>query len=163
MVAAVLLLLLGLALVIAEVFFVSMGVLSVMAAAAIIAADVLAFREGAGWGWAFVAFEVVAVPLLVIGAFRVLPRLPIGRRMVLRAPPHPVRAGVPAYADLVGRRGHALVDLRPSGAASIDGERLSVVAAGGPIPADTEVEVVSVEGPEIKVRALPAPAADPVP
>jgi len=52
--------------------------------------------------------------------------------------------GRPAY--LGGRRGVAVTNLRPSGVAEIDGERVDVVTAGGYIPAGDRIEVVRDDG-----------------
>lgn len=153
----IVLLLLGLAFVIAEVFVVSFGLLSLVAGALIIGADVLAFDTSPVYGWTLVVLQVILVPLTIRGAFRVLPRLPFGRRMLLEGPTTPKGASIPPLARFAGRRGRALTDLRPSGKAEIDGERVSVVAAGRLIPQGTDLVVVGVEGSEIRVRPLHPP------
>lgn len=157
MLLPIILLLVGLALVVAEVFFVSMGMLGLLAGGAILAADILAFQYSQTAGWILVASEVVLVPLLVWGAFRVLPKLPFGRRMVLQEPATRPAAGFPSLEDLVNRTGRALTDLTPSGSAEFDGRRLSVVAVGRAIPRGSTVVAVSVEGTEVKVRATEVP------
>lgn len=147
----------GFALVVAEVFFVSMGILSVLAGACIVIADVMAFDEGPAWGWIFIAIQAVGIPLLVWGAFRILPRLPFGRRMLLTGPVTEPGGGFPDLSHLVGRTGEALTPLRPSGMARFGDERVSVVGTGGMIPKGSEVEVVSVQVTEVKVRAIRVP------
>jgi len=59
-----------------------------------------------------------------------------------------------SFADLVGKRGKALSLLRPSGTVEIDGRRVSVITAGAFIPAGASVEVVSVEGSRVVVKAV---------
>jgi len=54
---------------------------------------------------------------------------------------------------LVGARGVALTDLRPAGAAEIDGERVDVVAEAGFLPAGSALVVVVDEGYRRVVRA----------
>ncbi|MDX2193467.1 MAG: NfeD family protein [Gemmatimonadales bacterium] len=56
-------------------------------------------------------------------------------------------------ADLVGRRGTAVTDLRPSGAATVEGERLDVVTEGEYVSNGAAVEVVRSEGYRHVVRA----------
>ena len=56
-------------------------------------------------------------------------------------------------SKLEGRFGTALSDLRPSGIASIEGERMDVVADGEFIKAGTMLEVTRVEGRRIVVKA----------
>lgn len=55
-------------------------------------------------------------------------------------------------ADLVGKLGIAATDLRPSGVATIDGERIDVVADGEFIRSGARVEVVRAEGYRHVVR-----------
>ncbi len=160
MLVPIVLLLIGLALVVAEVFFVSMGLLSLMAGTCILAADVLAFQQGQTEGWTLVALQIVLVPLLVWGAFRLLPRLPFGRRMLLGGPVTEPGGGFASLDHLEGREGRALTDLRPAGTALLGDERVSVVAIGGFIPRDSDVVVSAVEGPEVRVRATSVPDDD---
>jgi len=64
-------------------------------------------------------------------------------------------------AGLLGAVGFALTDLRPSGAAEIDGQRVDVVAEGGYLTAGTAIEVVIDEGYRRVVRARrPGDGAD---
>jgi membrane-bound serine protease (ClpP class) len=56
-------------------------------------------------------------------------------------------------SKLEGRFGTALSDLRPSGVASIEGERMDVVADGEFIKSGTMLEVTRVEGRRIVVRS----------
>jgi membrane-bound serine protease (ClpP class) len=142
----------GTALAVAEVFFVSLGAFAVAAGACILFADLIAFGESPTIGWIFVAAELVILPLAIRYAFRVLPRLPFGRRMLLTGPATAPRPAVPAFDHLVGRAGRAITDLRPSGTVEFGDERLSVVSMSGMLPRGTAVVVVSVEGTEIRVR-----------
>ena len=154
MIGAIVLLICGLAFVLAEVFFPSLGLLAVMAAACFLVADVMAFDTGGQFiGWTFIALEVVLIPLSVRMAFNWLPKLPFGKRMLLAAADD-VGAGLPDLAHLLGVEGRADSELRPSGRAIFGDERHSVIARSGVIPADTPVIVVAIEGSEIQVRAL---------
>jgi len=153
MVLPIVLAIVGLALVVAEVFFVSMGMLSLLAGICILGADLLAFEQGPVTGWTFVAVEIVLVPVLVWLAFRALPHLPFGRRLLLTGPVTEPTGGFTGLDRFVGRAGKAVTDLRPAGTAAFDEERVSVVSIGGYIPRGSDVVAVSVEGPELKVRA----------
>lgn len=157
----VVLMLLGLGFIIAEIFVVSFGLLSVVAGGLIIGADVMAFEISPVYGWVLVILQVVLIPLTIRSAFVLLPKLPFGRRMLLAGPATPKSGSFPNLEDLQGRHGRALTDLRPSGKADIDGTRVSVVAAGRLIEQGTELVVVGVEGSEIRVRPLhPHPEAN---
>ncbi|HSG09412.1 MAG TPA: NfeD family protein [Longimicrobiales bacterium] len=61
----------------------------------------------------------------------------------------------PHRADLVGREGTALTDLRPAGTALIGDERVDVVSESEWIPAGTPVRVVTAEGYRHVVRPVP--------
>jgi membrane-bound serine protease (ClpP class) len=61
--------------------------------------------------------------------------------------------------ELVGVRGEALTDLRPSGTALIRGERIDVVSESEWIPKGTRVEVVSAEGYRHVVRMVGSEAS----
>ncbi|MGE8078193.1 NfeD family protein [Peribacillus loiseleuriae] len=56
--------------------------------------------------------------------------------------------------ELVGLEGITLVDLRPSGTAEINGERLDVVSEGSFILKNSKVKVVKAEGSRIVVREI---------
>jgi membrane-bound serine protease (ClpP class) len=55
--------------------------------------------------------------------------------------------------ELLNGTGMAVTQLRPSGVANINGQRVDVVTEGGLIERGTPVRVVTVEGSRIVVRA----------
>lgn len=152
MLLALLLCLVGFGFVVAEVFFVSFGMLALVALGLFLIADMIAFESSSAAGWGLIVAQVVLIPVLVRLAFRVLPRLPFGRAMLLSAPAKAPEAGVPALSSLVGHRGVAHSDLRPGGVAEIDDTRFSVTAIDGFLSAGTPVVVVAVDGSDIQVR-----------
>lgn len=54
--------------------------------------------------------------------------------------------------ELIGKKGKAITDLRPSGTAIIDGNRIDVVTAGGYINKGTKIVVVEEEGSKVVVE-----------
>jgi membrane-bound serine protease (ClpP class) len=56
--------------------------------------------------------------------------------------------------QLLHQTGTAFTNLRPSGTALINGERVDVVTEGGLIPRGTAIKVVAIEGMRVVVRAL---------
>jgi membrane-bound serine protease (ClpP class) len=100
----------------------------------------------------------ISILLAIAGAFalfRVLPRLPFGRRLVLETG---MQAGL-GYVSTpdsdrqwLGRAGRAVSPLRPAGIADIDGTRVDVVSDGGFIDAGTAIQVTRVDGNRIVVR-----------
>lgn len=157
-----LLLVVGLSLILLEVFVPSGGVLGLLAVTALVVGIVMAFLEGgAATGMAVLGGSFVAVPAVLMLAFRWFPATPLGRR-VLPPPPAPEEV-LPDAADrlrlrgLVGRTARTTVDLVPWGSIEIDGERFDAMSEGGPIAAAAAVEVVGVEGRAVVVRDVPSP------
>ena len=120
---------------------------------------------GAGATWAVIlgALGRVAVSLLLALAsslvlLRFLPRLPIGRRLVLETE-LTARGGFASAPETdrawLGKRGTAMSPLRPAGIAEIEGERVDVVSDGGFVDAGDPLTVVRVDGNRIVVRRLP--------
>jgi membrane-bound serine protease (ClpP class) len=120
---------------------------------------------GAGATWAVILGAVgrVAMSLLLAIAaslllLRFLPRLPIGRRLVLETE-LTAREGFASAPETdhawLGKRGTAASQLRPAGIADIEGERVDVVSDGEYIDAGDPIAVVQVDGNRIVVRRLP--------
>lgn len=152
----------GLFFIVAEVLFPSLGMFGLIAAACSIGADILAYNEFGGLALALmIAIQVVAGPLLMRLAFRLLPRLGVGRAMILPAAPADPSAAIERAEYLVDAVGLAVTDLRPSGTALFGADRRSVVAETGQIDAGAHVRVTAVEGFRIVVRAVASPAAPP--
>ena len=156
----------GLAVLVLEVFVPSGGVLGFLSVLAIGAAIATAFVEqGAGFGLAVLGVAFVAVPTVLGVAFRVFPETPLGRRVL---PPPPasddVRPGAQRRRILeafVGRRGRTSGELVPWGAVEIDGVACEAVSDIGPVPAGALVEVVGIESAAVVVRpvaSVPGPS-----
>jgi membrane-bound ClpP family serine protease len=158
------LVLVGLAMMVLEVFVPSGGVLGFLSLAAIVSAVVMAFVEQGPWfGTAVLAVTCVAVPVALGFAFRLFPDTPLGRR-VLPPPPRPEEV-VPdvdrrqKLRGLVGRRGRVSTELLPWGTIVIDGEQHDAMSETGPIEPEAAVEVVGVQAAGLVVRPAAAPPA----
>jgi len=152
--------LLGLVVLVAEVFIPSGGVLGFVSLSAFVASIWIAFSEfGVGVGSATLGLAILLVPMALAFAFRVFPETPLGKR-VLPPPPEPEDV-VPAAdrrrhaRDLVGSTGRAESELLPWGRVSVRGESLEALSDGGPIDAGVEVDVVGVQGTALVVRPRP--------
>lgn len=163
---ALLLLAIGLSLSILEVFFPSGGMLGFLAAAALVAAVVMAFREGQTVGLMVVAATLVGVPIVVAVALQLWPKTPMGRRMLLASPtgaevlPHNPKQE--QLRGLVGHTGYAKSKMLPSGAVSIDGRTIDALSEGMPIEMGQRVRVIEVRANRVVVRPIDddAPRAD---
>jgi membrane-bound serine protease (ClpP class) len=153
---------LGLGLVLIELLVIpGFGITGVLGLAALLAGFGLSL-VGVGATWAVVvqALGQVAVSLLLavlvsLAVLRVLPRLPVGRRLILDTE-LPVEGGYGSAPESdrrwVGKRGTAASPLRPAGLAHFDGERVDVVSDGDFIEPGSPIEVLRVDGNRIVVR-----------
>ena len=64
------------------------------------------------------------------------------------------RSASAVKSDLIGTRGTAITDLRPSGTAVFDDERIDVVSESEWITKGTRVKVISTEGNRHIVRSI---------
>lgn len=151
----------GLLIAVIEVVVPSGGLLAIAALGALIGSLVCAYQLSGWMAAALAAVELVCVPIVVIIAFKVLPKTSLGRQLILsppsptqpviQAPPHAAPEG---FAALAGKEGKAVTMLRPAGTAEIDGRRISVVTRGEMIPEGRVVRVTEVEGNRIVVEAV---------
>ena len=112
-----------------------------------------------GWETALIyALGVVAVtiPISILGLW-LAPRTKLGKSLILdntESSTDGFQAPSPDLVNLIGKSGKAITPLRPTGAALINGRRVDVVSLGEFIEAETEVEVMVVEGNRVVVRNL---------
>jgi len=155
----------GLALLMAEIFIPSGGLIGFLSFSSIVAAIVMAFyQSGPVTGVGFLLIACVAVPVALIAAFRLLPDTPMGKRLL---------AGIPTAEEvlhdsderrqlrgLVGRVGRAKSRMLPSGAVVIDNQIIDAVSEGQPIEPDEPVRVIEVRGTMVVVRPVDESAVD---
>ena len=143
------------ALIVAEVFIPSGGILSVCALACVAGGIVICFNFGAVAGWISILVAVVMIPSLLAGAYRVLPKTRFGRQVILA---RPVRQRGDAIADtaelaqMLGQAGKVVTPLRPVGTCSFAGHRVECVAESGYVEKGKAVKVIRVEGTQLTVR-----------
>jgi len=159
MTAAILLLVLGLGLIVAEIFFPSLGVLAVLATAAVVGAVAMAFRESTSAGVNFLIATALLVPAVILLGFKLFPRSPFGKRMVARGLSFESAASLdPRDLGLLGKDGTLESDCRPAGMARLDGRRVDVVTRGEWLEAGARVSVVEVQGNRVVVARSEARA-----
>lgn len=166
MTLAILLILIGLVLLVLEVFIPSSGLLFVLSTACLVVGVTMVFfapeSEGGGLfgGLITIGILVIVIPLLVAMWFHVWPRTPIGKKFFLPTPQE--EAGVAALPDmgevenLRGQIGQTLTELRPSGVTLILGKRVDTKTEGMYVPAGQWVRVVDVRFGQVTVRPLDA-------
>lgn len=155
MTIALLLLVLGLALIVAEVFLPSFGVLSVLATAAIVGALALAFQEGTRTGVSFLVATSVLVPTTILLGFRVFPRTPMGKRMIPGGLTFESQASFDERdLELPGAEGTLESPCRPAGVARLAERRVDVVTRGEWLESGARVRVLEVQGNRVVVTRI---------
>jgi len=139
------------------------GIAGVMGILALVAALVLSL-VGPGFTTTFVLAAAGRVVLALLFALllslvllRFLPRLPFGRRLILKrglAAAEGYSSAPESDTKWLGKTGWASSPLRPAGIAEIDGQRVDVVSDGEHIDAGQPICVTRVDGNRIVVRHI---------
>jgi membrane-bound ClpP family serine protease len=159
---AVLLLGLGLAFIVAELLFPSLGLLSLLATACIVGALAVAFAQSTTAGIQFLVAVAVLVPITIALGFKLFPKSPMGKRMIAPGLSFAARPTTDERdSALAGKEGLVESALRPTGIARIDGRRVDVVTRGELIEPGARVRVVEVSGNRVIVAAASAAQGPP--
>lgn len=155
------LIVIGLALLVAEVFIPSAGVLGILSAVALVVGITLIFTVDTTAGVGTVALVAVAVPLILAFWRFVFPKTPLGRRLFLEAPADDATlANSPVNLELEqlrGRYGKTASALRPAGITVFDGKRVDTLSEGPMIGPDQWVQCVDVQAGKVIVRQVAGP------
>jgi membrane-bound serine protease (ClpP class) len=169
---AILLLVIGCGLIVAEVFIPSGGTILVLCVLSFVGAVWFAHKAwwatSPGYFWSFIVVMLLLIPGIIVGVFRVLSNTRVGDRILLAAPDlqdvTPYQAEQAHLSQYIGRTGTTLTLLTPGGLVTVNGERLHCVSEGIMIPPGTDVEIVEVRGTRVLVRiSSGAAAANPPP
>jgi membrane-bound serine protease (ClpP class) len=149
--AIITLLLVGAALLLLETFLPGM-IAGVIGVCCLVAGVALAYtNHGPATGNIVLVLVLIGLVLGTMCWMRFLPESRLARRLISHQAIGDLGAERP---ELLDRTGTALTTLRPSGTASIDGQRVDVVADGAMIERGAPVKVVAVEGARVVVRAV---------
>lgn len=153
---AILLMLIGCALVVLEVFVPSGGIIAILSAVAFIASIVIASWEspttGPTTGLIFAAATVIAVPTLLAMAFKYWPKTRMGKAFLGELLTDKEVLTEDPRRRLLGRVGVARSKMLPSGAVEIDGQMIDAVTQGQAIEPGAYVLVVEVRANRVVVR-----------
>jgi len=139
------------ALIVAEVFVPSGGILSICALACAVGGVVIFFQHSMAAGCIGVVVAIVDVPVLLFVVYKLLPETRLGRRVM---PVPPVHERTDEFDDLLGQTGRVVTPLRPVGMCELDGRRIECIAESAFVPKDKEIKVVRVEGTQVTVRVI---------
>ncbi len=155
---SVLLMVVGCALIVLEVFIPSGGILGFLASMSVLASVALAFyHRGPAVGFTFTLFAVLAMPLSVILAFKYWPHTPMGKRFLLGLPSEDEIIPDDRHQrlkSLIGKRGTAQTPMLPSGAVRVEGQTIDAVSEGSPIEPGQKIEVIEVRAYRVVVRPV---------
>lgn len=154
----IMLIVLAVALFVAEMFLPTSGMLGAVAALCAIGA-IFCFFKTAWWlGELSVLAVVIITPLALYLALKIYPRTPVGKAVIL---PLTDAAAAAPFADeaatlkaLEGKQGRALTLLRPAGAIEIDGQRIDALSDSVVIEPGTPIIVANVIGLKVIVKPL---------
>jgi len=146
----------GVVVLVAEIFIPSHGVLTVVGLGLLGAGLYKTFQISSLAGYASVLGLLVVLVVFAVTAVKVWPHTPIGRRI---SPPNPVLSKEDtgnideSLQPLIGKTGLALTTLRPVGTCEFDGRRLPCVAEYGMIERGVQVRAVRIHGKGLAVAA----------
>ncbi|NLE61299.1 MAG: hypothetical protein GX616_23365 [Planctomycetes bacterium] len=152
----VLLYLIGTAILVAEIFIPSHGVLSLVAFGILGFAVYETFLISGVLGLISLSALVILIPTSVLFVVKTWHRTPIGKRI---CPPNPQlgekdRMPVENLKAVIGQRGRTVTLLRPVGTCDFQGRRLECKAEQGVIQKDVEVEAIGLTDRTLVVRSV---------
>jgi membrane-bound serine protease (ClpP class) len=134
------------------------GIIGAVAVVSLVLSIVFSFIFlGVKAGFIMLAVASVSIAVAFYLALKFFPKSRIGQMLFLNKM---IEGGVTSVAlgsSLVGKKGSAMTDLRPSGTARIEGRRVDVVTQGDYIRKDQEIEVIAEEGSRVVVKAVKKP------
>jgi membrane-bound serine protease (ClpP class) len=158
-------LVIGLILLVLELFVPSGGVIGILAVICILAAIVLGFMIDVKIGILFLVLTVILVPALLGGMLKVWPHTPLGKNLFAQPPqPDEVLPDDERYREfkeLVGKRGIAKTKMLPSGSIRVNNRTYDAVSNGVAIDPGESVEVIAIRANHIVVRPVKVHKLDP--
>jgi len=145
------------ALVIAEVFVPSGGIISICALACLIGGMVIFFHHSTTAGWVGIITAVIMIPSVLVVAYRLFPNTRFGKSVTLTPPERQQGDAIPDTAELrelLGRVGTVITPLRPVGMCEFSGQRVECVAESGYVDKGKKVKVIDVESTQVTVRII---------
>lgn len=145
------------ALIVAEVFVPSGGLISILALVCLIGGVVIFFRHSATAGWVGVVIALIMIPTVLVIAYKIFPETRFGKSVTLTPPKREQGDAVPDTAELkelLGAVGVVLTPLRPVGICDFSGQRVECVAESGYVDKGNKVKVIDVESTQLTVREI---------
>lgn len=165
---AILALVVTLMLFVAEIFLPSGGLITVLAltcmAGSVWAAWMAWWATSPSLWWTYIASVIFLIPATLGFAIKFFPNTAWGKKIILEVPTLEEVSGFQEETEhlrsLIGKTGKTQTLLNPSGFVLVDHERLHCESQGMIIEAQTEVEVIAVEGTRLVVKVKKQPMAE---
>ena len=145
------------ALLIAEIFIPSGGLISICSLLCLAGGLAIFFNYSTAMGIAGVIVAIVMIPTVVIIAYKRFPKSKFGKAVTLEPPKRPKGDAIPdaeQLEHLLDKSGTVITALRPVGTCDIDGHKVQCVAEGGFVDKGSNVKVINVQGTRVTVRVL---------
>jgi len=151
------------ALIIAEVFVPSGGLISICAVACVAGGIAIFFRHSTTVGWIGVGTAVIMIPTVLIIAYKIFSKTRIGKSVMLTPPERQKGDAIADTAELkelLGAEGVVLTPLRPVGICDFSGRRVECVAESGYVDRGKKVKVIQVQSTQLTVRVVEDNSSD---
>ena len=145
------------ALIIAEVFIPSGGLISICALACLIGGVAIFFHHSTVTGWIGVFAAAIMIPSVLIVAYKIFPQTKFGKSVTLTPSTRRQGDAIPDTAklqELLGAVGVVLTPLRPVGMCDFSGQRIECVAESGYVDKGQKIKVINVESTQLTVRII---------
>lgn len=145
------------ALLLAEVFVPSGGLLSVCAFACVAGGILIFFKHSVAIGWIGIGIAILMLPTVLTIAYKVFPRTRFGKSITLSPPERELGdaiADTDELKNLLGAVGTVITPLRPVGTCDFSGQRVECVAESGYVKKRRKVKVIRVQGTQLTVRVM---------
>ena len=153
---AIVLIAIGAALIILELFIPSGGLIGIASVGCFILAVYLGYQAGETTGMVTLCVSVIVVGAMIYFALKLWPHTPLGKK-ALPSADDPAGSITKPLEHLVGLRGVSVSDLMPNGRIEIDGKSHDAVSQGMIIEAGASIEVISIESNRILVMQVDLP------
>jgi membrane-bound ClpP family serine protease len=145
------------ALIVAEVFVPSGGLISICALACLIGGIAIFFHHSIIAGWIGVGIAAIMIPSVLVVAYRIFPKTRFGKSVTLTPPERQQGDAIPdtdKLKDMLGAEGVVLTPLRPVGMCDFSGQRFECVAESGYVDKGNKIKVINVESTQLTVRII---------
>ncbi len=145
------------ALIVAEVFVPSGGLIGIFAIVCLVGGVTIFFHYSVVAGWVGVGIAAVMIPVVLVVAYKIFPKTRFGKSVTLSPPEREQGDAVPDTAqlkELLGAFGVVLTPLRPVGMCDLSGRRIECVAESGYVDKGKKVKVINVESTQLTVRII---------